>query len=113
MLLVEDNARMRAMIKSVVASRAQVVAECASGGEAVELYEQHQPAVVVMDIELEGLDGISATRDICSRHPDARVIMFTSHDDPACRAAALDAGAMDFVLKENVLDLLAVLDAAI
>ena len=108
---------MRAMIRSLIAPSVEVVAECGSGEESIELYARHHPDVVLMDVELEGgeagLDGISATAEICSRDPLAHIVIVTAHDDARVRTAAVRAGAKGFVLKENVLDLIELLSATI
>jgi DNA-binding NarL/FixJ family response regulator len=59
----------------------------------------------VMDIEMEGMDGITATRTILQSYPDARIIIVTTFDDPRLRSAARAAGARDYVLKQNVMEL--------
>lgn len=108
-LLVEDNAAMRTLIRSLVESVAPTVHECADGETAVDLYARLRPDAVLMDINLGGMDGIAATRAIREADPDARVIIVTEHGDEGYRRAALAAGAEAFVLKENLLDLPAIL----
>lgn len=104
-LLVEDNPAMRALIRSLVEEVTPVVHECESGRGAVAAYEAIRPDLVLMDIELEGLDGIAATRAIRRLDPDARVIIVTAHGDDRYRKAANAAGARGFVLKEDLLTL--------
>lgn len=104
-LLVEDNPAMRALIRSLVEEVSPRVKECGSGREAVAMYEAFRPDWVLMDIELTGLDGISATRAIRRLDPEARVIIVTAHGDDEYRQAAEAAGAVAFVLKEDLLTL--------
>lgn len=104
-LLVEDNAQMRKLIRSLVEEVASMVHECDSGESAVALYTRLHPDLVLMDIALEGIDGIQATRTIRRLDPEARVVMVTDHGDRAHREEARAAGACAFVLKENLLDL--------
>jgi CheY-like chemotaxis protein len=109
LLIVEDNARMRRMIRNVVKELAEEIFECADGSEALTLYKQYRPDWVLMDIRMQGLDGLSATRQIRSAFADAKIIMITNYDDVRLREAARQAGACDYVLKENLLDVLCIL----
>lgn len=78
----------------------EVVAEAKGGVEAVNLFRQHRPDVVLMDLRMDGFDGISATLAIRREHPDARVLMVSSHDTELDVRKALEAGALGFVVKE-------------
>lgn len=104
-LLVEDNVAMRALIRSLLEEITPVIHELDDGQSALEAYASIRPDWVLMDIGLGGLDGIAATRAICGTDPDAHVIIVTAHGEPSYRQAAADAGAADFVLKANLLDL--------
>lgn len=108
-LVVEDNAAMRTLIRSLVARVAPTVHECEDGASAVDLYVRLRPDWVLMDINLGGMDGLAATRAIRQSDPAARVIIVTELDDEGYRRAAEDAGACGFVLKENLLRLPALL----
>lgn len=109
-LVVEDNPAMRALIRALVEQVASEVHECVTAEEALELYPRLNPDWVLMDIRLGGLDGIEATRQLVRLDPGARVIIVTEHGDRGYREAADAAGARDFVLKENLLDLTSLLD---
>ncbi len=111
-LLVDDNASMRALIKSLVTESGSAVHECDNGAAAVGMYDELHPDWVLMDIQMGGMDGIAATRAIRGSDPRARVIIVTDHGDPQSRAAAMAAGAYGFVLKENLLELPALLAGA-
>lgn len=102
-LVVEDNASMRALIRSVVSESGSAVYECQDGETAIGLYDQLHPDWVLMDIRMGSMDGIAATRAIRAHHPDARVIIVTEHQEPEYRRAAETAGASGFVLKHNLL----------
>ncbi len=104
-LLVEDNLAMRALIRSLVEEISPTIHECGDGASAIALYTRFRPDWVLMDITLERLDGIAATRAIRRLDPAARIIIVTEHGDEAHRHAATAAGACGFVLKENLLDL--------
>ncbi|HEX6133601.1 MAG TPA: response regulator transcription factor [Longimicrobiales bacterium] len=109
LLLVDDNAPMRALIRSLIQDIAPVIHECENGQSAVAAYPLLHPDWVVMDIELDGMDGIAATRAIRQLDSRARVIMVTGHGTEQYRRAATDAGASAFVLKDDLLELPAVL----
>lgn len=112
-LLVEDNAAMRALIRSLVEEVTPAVRECETGAGAVAAYGDIRPDWVLMDIEMAGVDGIAATRAIRELDPEARVIMVTAHGEEEYRQAAAAAGARGFVLKENLLELPALLASAV
>lgn len=106
LMIVDDNPRMRATIRSVLDARMSDVTECSNGLEAVETYEARRRDLVLMDISMPVLDGISATRRIRAIDPDARVIIVTDFADAALADAAADAGASAYVTKDNLLSLL-------
>lgn len=104
-LVVEDNATMRGLIRSLVEEIASEVHECGDGEGAVALYPRLRPDWVLMDISMKGIGGIQATRDIRRIDPEARIVMVTEHGDRRHRDEARAAGACAFVLKENLLSL--------
>lgn len=108
-LIVEDNASVRRMICSLIASFAEKIFECADGSEALAAYERHRPDWVLMDIEMEKMDGLSATRDIHTSDPGARIAIVTSYDDTDLRAEADQSGACAYILKDELYRLRALL----
>ena len=110
-LIVEDNEQMRQMMKTLVKDFVDCVIECGDGAEALLAYTQHHPDWVLMDIDLPEVDGISATRRIVATHPEARVMMVTNYDDADLREAARLAGACEYVVKENLLEIRRILAA--
>jgi len=93
---------MRRLLRSIVADLGDVVGECEDGLEAVTSYERLRPDVVLMDIKMTNVDGLEATRRIKATHPDARVIIVTEYDDTKLRAEARAAGAIAYVIKEDL-----------
>lgn len=102
-LIVDDHPTYRQTIRVGLEDYAhdvQVVGEAADGEEAIKQVAQLHPDVVLMDIRMRGLDGISATQVIVDRHPDCRVIFLTSHSEHDLVIAGIQAGAAGYVLKE-------------
>ena len=97
--IVDDSPNMREAIKSVLDAFSAEFIESGDGDEAVSQYAQHKPDLVIMDIRMDRMDGIAATRAIRSQSPHARVVMVTQYDDNDLRAAAREAGAEGYVLK--------------
>ena len=105
LMIVDDNAEMRRVIRRIVSGIATEIVECEDGNEALAAYTRTRPDWVLMDIEMSGVDGITATRLITTAYPDARVIIVTNHHHEQYRQAASECGACGYVLKENLLDL--------
>lgn len=110
-LLVDDNASMRALIRNLLEETGPVVHECSDGETAVELYGRVHPDVVLMDMKMGRMDGLAATRAIRRSDPSACVVIVTEMADAGSRAAAAEAGASGFLPKQNLLDLPALLAA--
>ncbi len=104
-LIADDQALVRAGLREIVASAEdlEVVAEAATGAEAVRLTARHRPDVVVMDIRMPEMDGIEATRRITGRPETAgaRVLVLTTFDLDEYVFAALRGGASGFLLKDT------------
>lgn len=99
-LIVDDAAFMRMMIKDILTKNGyEVVAEAANGVEAVELYKSHQPDLVTMDITMPEMDGIEAVKQIKSVNPAAKVIMCSAMGQQSMVMDAIKAGANDFIVK--------------
>lgn len=78
----------------------EVVGEAANGVEAVELAKKYRPAVVLMDLQMPGLDGIAATRQVRAELPACQVIALTTFDDDENVFEGLRAGAIGYLLKD-------------
>jgi DNA-binding NarL/FixJ family response regulator len=78
----------------------EVVGQAADGAEALEVVRRTRPAVVVMDLQMPGVDGVAATRSILAEGLGAEVVVLTSFSDNAKIVAALDAGAVGYLLKD-------------
>ena len=104
-LIVDDNAGMRRILRRALPTSATAVHECSDGGAALAAYTTFRPDVVLMDIRMPIMDGLVATRTIIGTDPNARIVIVTDYDDKALRAAAADAGASAYFLKQNLTDL--------
>ena len=103
-LCVDDHPIVRKGIASLLANESdlELVAEAASGREAVDLHRALQPDVTLMDLKLPDLSGVAATRMIREEFPHARIIALTSYDGDQDIYQALEAGARGYLLKEMV-----------
>ncbi len=101
-LIADNDARMRRMVKQTVASLASTAYEASDGGEAVAIYEAQRPDWVVMDLRMKPVDGLHATAQIKARFPEACILIFSQYADTELRAEAARVGAWDYVLKENL-----------
>ena len=101
-LIVDDQELVRTGLRMILGTEddLEVVGEAADGAQAVDAAHTHSPDVVLMDIQMPGLDGIEATRRIVGTVPGTRVVMLTSFDRSQLVYDALVAGASGFLLKD-------------
>ncbi len=103
-LAVDDHPLVRKGIASILANETdmQLVGEAGNGREAVDLFRQHHPDVVLMDLRMPDMDGVQATQAIRKDYPEARIIALTSYDGDQDIYRALEAGVRGYMLKETV-----------
>jgi DNA-binding NarL/FixJ family response regulator len=101
-LIADDHGVVREGLARLLstADDVEVVGTAADGGEAVAMYSEHEPDVVLMDLSMPDVDGTEATRRIVASNPDASVVILTSFSDREQILAALDAGAIGYLLKD-------------
>jgi len=104
-LIVEDNAGIRRLLRRTLVDTASAIWECTDGSDALAAYEEHRPDIVLMDIRMPLVDGLTATRQIRDYDPSARIIVVTDYEDDDLRAAAFNAGVRDYVLKNEISNL--------
>jgi DNA-binding NarL/FixJ family response regulator len=102
-VLVDDDDLMRAGLRSVLSSdeTIDVVGEAGDGREAINRIRQLRPDLVLMDIRMPGLDGISATREVLAISADVKVVVLTTFEEDDYIFDALSAGASGFLLKRT------------
>src|SRR6478672_11178051 len=100
-LIADDHRLFRKGLRQLceVSGGFEVVAEAESGREAVALARAHRPDVVLMDIQMPGLDGVAACRQILAEQPQTAIIMLTMYRQDRHLTAALAAGARGYLLK--------------
>ncbi len=102
-LLADDHLVVRSGLKALLGTQPgiEVVAEAATGEEALALTEQHGPAVVMMDLAMgAGMDGIEAIKQLRQHNSRQAILVFTTYDSDADIVRAVDAGAMGYLLKD-------------
>ena len=104
-LIVDDHAAMRDVVKQLFADRDIAFVEAATGEEAVRHFAAEHPDWVIMDVRMPDLGGIRATQAIRKLDPQARVVAVSQFTGPDYRAAATAAGALAFVNKEELFQL--------
>jgi two-component system response regulator (stage 0 sporulation protein F) len=105
LLIVEDSEQFRRLIISMLKGYYDEIYECSDGKQAKAAYEKYKPDCVLMDIHMKEKDGITATRELKTAHPEAHVIIMTQFRDIEFQQAAHDAGANKFIMKDNVHEL--------
>jgi DNA-binding NarL/FixJ family response regulator len=99
-LIADDHALFRDGLRSLLATQNhEVIAEARNGREAVELAEQLKPDLVLMDLSMPEMDGLTATRTLTADAPDIKVVILTASDDDASLFDAIKAGAQGYLLK--------------
>jgi DNA-binding NarL/FixJ family response regulator len=102
-MLVDDHPAFRKGMAALIASEPglRVIAETGSGIEAVALYRQKKPDVVLMDLRLPGMGGVEAIMAICKAFPEARIIVLTTFDTDEDIYRAIQSGAKSYLLKDT------------
>ena len=98
-LVVDDAAFMRMMIRDILSREGYVIYEAVNGRDAVEKYMEVHPDLVTMDITMPGMSGLEALQSIRDQDPGARVLMVSAMGQQKMIVEALEYGAMDFLVK--------------
>jgi DNA-binding NarL/FixJ family response regulator len=102
-LIADDHPIVRSGLSALLASQPdfEVVASAENGEEASALSASHAPDVILMDLQMPVMDGLSAIRHIHARLPDVKIIVLTTYDTDADIMPALEAGAKGYLLKDS------------
>jgi len=105
-MLVDDHAVVRMGFKLLLEAAAdvKVIAEAESGEQALKLYAEHKPDVVVMDITMPGMGGMEAIERILARDAQARILVLSAHEDSVHPKRVLNAGAVGYLTKRSAAD---------
>lgn len=102
LVVVDDHALFRRGVRALVSTLPdiRIVAEAANGTEAVNAVRQHDPGLVLMDLQMPGGSGLTAIREIVAERPDMNILVVTMYEDDESVFAAMRAGARGYVLKD-------------
>jgi two-component system response regulator DegU len=101
-VIIDDHQLFREGVKRILdfEDSFEVIAEGDDGSDALSLYEQYVPEVILMDINMPRKNGVEATGELMAKYPEAKVIMLSIHDDESYVMHALKTGALGYMLKE-------------
>ncbi len=107
-VIVDDHPVVRAGMRAILeaAQDVAILAEGASGDEALRLVKAHSPDVLVLDVNLPDLDGLEVTRQLCKQGTQTAILILTVHKDSQTVFGLLESGAVGYVLKDEALDAL-------
>src|SRR6195256_992725 len=103
-LLVDDDAPIRRMLERTLSAEGYEVAAVADGGAALAQVERSLPDLIVLDVAMPGIDGLSVTRRLRAKGLPVPILLLTARDALAERVAGLDAGADDYLVKPFEVD---------
>ncbi len=103
-LITDDHSIVREGLALILetADDIEVVGEAADGAEALRLVAEHQPDVVLMDLRMPGMDGLTAIEHLQRDHPQVAVVILTTYNEDDLMLRGLQAGAKGFLLKDTV-----------
>ena len=106
LILADDHHLLRRGFKSLLSGEPdlEVVGEASNGLQAIEMCRRLEPDLILMDVRMPEMDGITATRRIKEEQPGVVVLVVTMHENPDYLLEALDAGAAGYVLKDAPAD---------
>ncbi|MBK1878482.1 response regulator [Pelagicoccus mobilis] len=103
-IVADDHYIVRAGLVSLLgtAEDMEVVSEASSGKEAIKVYQKHLPDVALFDLRMPGMGGVESIKQLCSKHPDAKVIVFSAFNGDEDIHKAFEAGARGYILKSSI-----------
>ena len=114
-LLIDDDELITMSLEMIISSKEEfkIVGKGHSGREAIDFYEELKPDLVLMDIRMEGMNGLEAAREILKKHPEATILFLTTFSDDEYIIEALKLGVRGYLLKQDYKALDTALTAAI
>ena len=113
LLIVDDDTLVAQSLQAILEASGEVtvLAVGTSGKEALSLYEQYKPDILLMDIRMDGMSGLEAGETILTQHPEARLLFLTTFSDDEYIIKALKLGAKGYLLKQDYSSILPALQA--
>lgn len=107
-LLVDDHVILRTGIRRLLEATRDmlVVGEAGDGIEALDLVERLEPDIVLLDVEMPRMNGLQVVKEINARHKDVKVLALSAYDDRQYILGMLDKGAVGYVIKDEVPEML-------
>ena len=105
-LVADDDIRMRQLLIKILEPLSNEIFQCENGLEAVQKNKEITPDIILMDVKMQKMDGLSATELIRKSNPATIIIIVTDYDDEKLKTKALNCGANNYVLKENIFEVL-------
>ncbi len=107
-LLVDDHAVVRTGLKTYLglADNIAHVYECDRGETACQMYSQHRPDIVVLDLSMPGIGGFETIRRLISRNPECKILVFSIHNELIYVIRAIKAGAKGYIVKNSIPEML-------
>ncbi len=105
LLIVEDSKQFRRMMISMLKGYYDEIYECTDGKDVMAAYKKYKPDLVIMDVEMKKIDGLTATKKLKAKFPEAHVVIMTQMSDPEIQKEAKSIGAEKFVLKDYFYEL--------
>ena len=101
-IIIDDDPLITSSLKTIIEAGGIEVAACGtSGAEAIFLYDQHKPDIVLMDIRMDHMNGLKAAKYILEEDPEAKILLLTTFKDKAYISEALALGCRGYLLKQN------------
>lgn len=113
LLIVDDDTLVAQSLQAILEASGEVtvLAVGTSGKEALSLYKQYKPDILLMDIRMDGMSGLEAGESILTQHPEARLLFLTTFSDDEYIIKALHIGAKGYLLKQDFKSILPALKA--
>ena len=102
LMIVDDNERMRKIIVQMVMQKEDEILECCCGKEAVERYSGFNPDWILMDIQMDEMNGFKAAEKILQQNRETNIAFVTNHDNELYRKTAKEIGVKHYFLKRNL-----------